>query len=62
MQVTYRDRTWIFDKRLSVTQMLRRISVLPESVLVVQNGQLVTEDQHLNPGDTIKVVAVISGG
>ena len=62
MQVTYRERYWNFDETLTVTQMLKRIDVLPESVLVVRNGQLVTEDQVLKPEDTVKVVAVISGG
>jgi sulfur carrier protein ThiS len=62
MQVTYRDEAWTFDRRLTVIQMLKLIKVLPEAVLVVHNGQLVTEDQHLVPGDLVKVVSVISGG
>jgi sulfur carrier protein len=62
MQVTYRERYWSFDETLTVTQLLKRIDVLPESALVVRNGQLVTEDQVLKPEDTVKVVAVISGG
>ncbi len=62
MEVTYRDRTWTFDEALTVEQMLKRIDVLPESVLVVRDGTLVTEDQKLKPGDRVKVVGVISGG
>lgn len=62
MHVTYRDKSWTFDERLTVVQMLKRIGLLPESVLVVRNGELVTEDQHLEPEDQVKVVAVISGG
>lgn len=62
MQVTYRDKTWTFDRRLTVIQMLKLIKVLPETVLVVRNGQLVTEDQHLMLDDQVKVVSVISGG
>ncbi len=62
MQVTYRDEAWTFDRRLTLIQMLKLIKVLPKTVLVVRNGQLVTEDQHLAPGDLVKVVSVISGG
>jgi sulfur carrier protein len=62
MQVTYRERHWSFDETMTVTQLLSRIAVLPESVLVIRNGQLVTEDQVLKPQDVVKVVAVISGG
>ncbi len=62
MQVTYRDESWTFDRRMTVVQMLQLIRVLPETVLVVRNGQLVAEDQHLMPGDMVKVVSVISEG
>lgn len=62
MQVTYRDRAWEFDEALSVRQVLERIEILPETVLVVRNGTLVTEDQRLYPGDEVRIVAVISGG
>ena len=62
MQVTYRDKNWSFEVSLTVMQMLKRVDILPESVLVVRNGKLVTEDQHLTPGDEVKIVSVISGG
>jgi len=62
MQVTYRDKAWTFDRRLTVVQMLELIEVPPETVLVVRNGQLIAEDQHLMPGDLVKVVSVIAGG
>jgi thiamine biosynthesis protein ThiS len=62
MQVTYRDQTWTFDESLTVMQMLNRVDLLPESVLVVRNGKLVTEDQRLSAGDEVKIVSVISGG
>ena len=62
MQVTYRDKNWSFEESLTVMQMLKRVDILPESVLVVRNGKLVTEDQHLTPGDEVKIVSVISGG
>ncbi len=62
MHVTYRNCDWDFDTALTVRQLLTAVNLLPESVLVVRNGQLVTEDQHLKPGDAVKIVAVISGG
>ena len=62
MHITYRNQHWNFDESLTVDQMLRRISLLPESVLVVRDGRLLTEDLRLQPGDEIKIVSVISGG
>ncbi len=62
MHVIYRDRTWDFDEPMTVRQLLRRLDLLPETVLVVRDGVLLTEDQTVRPGETIKLVAVISGG
>ena len=62
MQVTYRNHTWTFNEKLTVLQILKYVDLLPESVLVVRNGKLVTEDQYLYPGDNVKIVSVISGG
>ncbi len=62
MQIMYRDKTWTFNEPCTVMQMLKRVDLLPESVLVVRNGMLVTEDQNLTPGDEVKIISVISGG
>lgn len=62
MNVIYRDKQWTFEKACSVKQLLKEIRILPESVLVVSNGKLITEDRMLKPGDAVKIVAVISGG
>lgn len=62
MRVTYRERYWTFDETMTVAHMLERIDMLPESVLVVREGQLLTEDLLLKPDDIVRVVAIISGG
>ena len=62
MHIVYRDKEWFVDQEMTVNQMLKYLKLLPESVLVVRNGQLVAEDQKVQPGDEIKVVSVISGG
>lgn len=62
MHIVYRDKEWSLDQELTVIQMLKYLKLLPESVLVVCNGQLIAEDQKLHPGDEVKIVAVVSGG
>jgi thiamine biosynthesis protein ThiS len=62
MHIVYRDKEWFVDKALTVNQMLKHLKLLSESVLVVCNGQLIAEDQKLQPGDEVKIVSVISGG
>lgn len=62
MNIIYRDKTWQMADALTVTQLLERLEVLPENVLVIRNGKLVSEDHPLSPGDEVKIVDVISGG
>lgn len=62
MQVSYRDQHYHFEETLTVYQLLKRLKLLPENVLVVCNGQLVTEDHRLAPEDVVKIVPVVSGG
>ncbi len=46
----------------SVGQLLSRLKINPETILVVKNGTVVTEDEKLNNKDTVKILSVISGG
>lgn len=62
MHIVYRNKEWTLDRGLTVAQLLKYVKALPESVLVLQNGRLVPEDQQLHPGDEVKIVAVVSGG
>jgi sulfur carrier protein ThiS len=47
---------------MTVAHALEKINVKPETVLATRGGELITEDEILNEGDVIKLVAVISGG
>jgi len=45
-----------------VREVLKELNLLPESVLVVRGGDLVTEDELLKDEDRIEIRPVISGG
>ncbi len=62
MQVSYREKQFTFDETMTVQQLLKKLKILPESVLVVRNGQLLAEDRPLAPEDSVKIVPVVSGG
>ncbi len=62
IRVHFRDRSWEFDRKITVKRLLEEIGLLPENVLVLRNGELITEDRRLYPGDEVKIVAVVSGG
>jgi sulfur carrier protein ThiS len=62
IKLTYRDKKWELAGAMSARDALKTAGLNPEEVLVVRNGQLVTEDTVLQEGDEVKLVAVISGG
>jgi len=50
------------EKSIQVKHALEKLGLSPESYLVVRNGELVNENETLREGDTIRLVASISGG
>jgi sulfur carrier protein len=50
------------DGAATVRQLLDRLDILPESVLVIRSNELLTRSDHLHPDDTIELRPVISGG
>lgn len=45
-----------------VADLLDKIEVNPETVLVVRNNEMLTADRKVNDKDEIKLLSVISGG
>ncbi|TAL08686.1 MAG: MoaD/ThiS family protein [Nitrospirae bacterium] len=45
-----------------VRELLKELSLLPETVLVVRGDELVTEDDMLRDDDRIEIRPVMSGG
>lgn len=50
------------DAPVRVHELLRRLDVVPESVLVIRNDTLVTHDERLDPDDLVEIRPVVSGG
>lgn len=53
-----------FEVRAGMTLLaaLKKINIVPESVIATKNGEMILEDEILKDGDVIKLIAVISGG
>ena len=62
MQITFRDKKYELRANITARDTIKKIGLDPESVLVVVNGKLVTDDVVLREGDEVKLVAVVSGG
>jgi sulfur carrier protein len=57
-----RDKVYEVRAGMSLLSALQKINVVPESVIAVRDGEMITDDEILRPGDEVKLVAVISGG
>ena len=62
MQIIFRDKEYELKANITARDAIKKIGLDPESVLVVVNGKLVTDDVVLREGDEVKLVAVVSGG
>jgi len=47
---------------MTLRHSLLKANLQPEAILATRNGQMITEEEILEDGDVIKLVAVISGG
>lgn len=45
-----------------VKQLFKVLNLKENSVIVVRNDELLTEDDILNDGDKVKIISVVSGG
>ncbi|MFH2040050.1 MAG: MoaD/ThiS family protein [Chloroflexota bacterium] len=62
--VTVKIRDNVFEIRPGMTLLssLTELDILPETVLAIRNGEMLTEDEILRDGETINLIEVISGG
>jgi len=61
-RLVLRDQVYQVKPGMTIRHALEKVGILPESVLVTRQGKLITDDEILIEGETIKLVAVISGG
>ena len=47
---------------MTLRDALLKIDVLPEAVLATRSGEMITEEEILQDGEVVKLIAVISGG
>ena len=47
---------------MTVRDAMLKHGIQPEAVIPTRDGELITEDEIIREGDTIRLVAVISGG
>lgn len=61
-KVILRDQEYEVKHGMTVRHALLQIEIPPESVLATRDNELITDDELLQDGDSINLIAVISGG
>jgi len=62
VKLILRDKEFEVRPGMTLQSALEKCDVLSESVIATRDGELILDDEILNDGDVIKLVAVISGG
>jgi sulfur carrier protein ThiS len=57
-----RDKEYEVRPGMNLLDALKKSNIVPESVIAIRDGEMMTDDEILRSGDRIKLVAVISGG
>ena len=60
--IKFRDKEFEVRAGMTARDALKTIDILPDSVLITRDAELITDDVILKDGDQIRLIAVISGG
>ncbi len=60
--LTFRRDSYEVSAGMIARDAIIKCDISPETVLIVIDGELVTDDYKLKAGDKVKLVATISGG
>jgi len=60
--IILRKEKFEFPIPLTVKEALHRLGLTPETHLAIREGVLLPENERLNDGDVIQLIASISGG
>lgn len=62
VKIILRNQEFEVRPGMTLRDALRKCNILPEAVIATRGGEVITEDEILKEGETVKLVAVISGG
>jgi sulfur carrier protein ThiS len=62
VRLLLRDKVYEVRPGMTLLAALEKSKILPETVIATRDGEMILEDEILNEGEEVKLVAVISGG
>ena len=49
-------------KAQTIQEIMKKLEINPQTVIIVKNNELITEDEPIKDNDKVKFLSVISGG
>jgi sulfur carrier protein ThiS len=62
MKIVYRDKVWELKGRTTVRDAIKKVGLHPQAVLAIRDGKLITDDVIISGDETVRLIAVVSGG
>jgi len=62
VKIILRNNEYEVRPGMTLLSALKKVDILPESVIATRDGELIEGDEILKDGETIKLIAAISGG
>ena len=62
VKIILRDEVYEVKQGMMLIDALKKCNIVPESVIATRDGEMILDDEILNDGDLVKLIAVISGG
>lgn len=62
VKIVYRKKEYEMKPGMTLSSTLKKLRIHPTEVIAVRDGEMITEDEILRDGETIRLIPVISGG
>jgi sulfur carrier protein ThiS len=61
-KIKFKEHVYNVRTNTTIRRVLKDLNFQPDAHLIIRNGILITDDEMLKDGDTIRLIPVISGG
>jgi sulfur carrier protein len=62
MRLKFEKETKEIDFCGKIKELLKRQNINPETVVVLKNGEVISEDERIKDEDELELISVVSGG
>jgi len=62
MKVMFEGREYEFEGEMRVRDVIKKLNLNPEEIVVLKDGRPVTEDERIGKDEQIEIILVVSRG